>query len=398
MTPVETPVAVLADAFVNATALIGLVCALFSLPPARKASMLDQRLKGLYAWVAVLLGARQWFWIAPSTLLVFVIMAAAAWVPLFILLLVEEVLRRHAPRYLKGSALACGLVFTVVAVGAGPDWPRPALTAFAAALSLVLALTVVFIAQSRRRDLSTAETRLADSVALALILCVPASISEFHGLWPQLPVGLGMPALLLFIVMSAALATGIGTPLRFLIDVAALGLTAAAIALSTHWLAPTLATGDLIRLGANVVCVSAVVLILYRLNESRRLSLRRRTVVDALAVLPEGADADAMIAAHPLTAAGRVLGEHQLSLYGADIRAALAEATVVTRATFTEGDVASATRNLLDEHGATHLVRLSRAPLRLLALASGAVGDTRAIDAELTLLSRLVAASPKGQT
>ncbi len=392
MSPVAAHAGILADAFVNATALIGLLCALFSLPPARKATMLDQRLKGLYAWLAVLLGARQLFWIAPSAVLVFVIMAAAAWLPLFILLLVEELLRRHAPRYLKWSALACGLGFTAAALFAGPDWPHPMLLVFAVTLSLVLAATVLFIAQSRHRDLSAAETRLADSVAFALILCVPASISEFHGLWPQLPVALDMPALLLFIVMSAALATGIGSPLRFLIDIAALGLTAGAIALSTHWLAPTLATADLIRLGANVLCVSAVVLILYRLNESRRLSLRRRTVVDALAVLPEEADGDAMIAAHPLTAAGTVLDEARLSLYGADIRAALAGHPVITRATFGDGDgdAASATRNLLDEHGASHLVRLGRAPLRLLVLASGAVGDTRAIDAELTLLSRLI--------
>jgi len=85
-----------------------------------------------------------------------------------------------------------------------------------------------------------------------------------------------------------------------------------------------------------------------------------------------------------------VLEERQLSLYGADIRAALAGHPVITRATFTEGDAAGATRNLLDEHGASHLVRLRRAPLRLLVLASGAVGDTRGIDAELTLLSRLI--------
>lgn len=386
MNPVETH----ADAFVNAIALIGLLCALLSLPPARKASMLDQRLKGLYAWVAVLLGARQLFWLAPSAFLVFVIMAVAAWVPLFILLLVEEVLRRHAPRYLKYLSLACGAVFTVVAIGAGPEWPRPVLTAFAALFSLVMALTVLFIAQGRRRDLSATETRMADSVALALVLCVPASIGEFHGLWPQLPVALGMPALLLFMVMSAALATGIGTPLRFLIDLTALSLTAAAIVLSTHWLIPTLLMADLIRLGVNVVCISAVVLILYRLNESRRLSLRRRTIVDALAVLPEGADTDAMIAAHPLTAAGTVLDDHGLLLYGADIRASLAKEAVVTRGTLGDANLASATRNLLDEHGATHLVRLSRAPLRILALSCGAVGDTREIDAELTLLSRLI--------
>ena len=379
-----------ADAFVNATALIGLICALGSMPQAAKASMLDQRLKGLYAWTALFLGARQLFWLWPSAFLVFVIMAAAAWMPLFILLLVEQLLRRHAPRHLKWSALGCGIVFTVVAMLAGADWPRPALTAFAGAMSLVLLLTLLFIARNRRRDLSGAETRMADSVALALIVCVPASVSEFHGLWPQLPVALGMPGLLLFIVMSAALATGIGSPLRFLIDLAALALTAAAITLSTHWLSPALGEADLIRLATNVLCVSAVVLILYRLNESRRLSLRRRTVVDALAVLPDGADADALIAAHPLTAAGTVLDDRYLGLYGDDIRAALARQPVITRATFSDTDTASAAQNLLDEHGATHLVRLGRAPLRLLALASGAIGDTRALEAELTLLSRLV--------
>ena len=383
------PASAHADALVNATALLGLVCALGSMPPARKASAVDQRLKGLYAWLVVFLGARQVFWVEPSAVIVFVIMAAAAWMPLFILLLVEELLRRHAPRYLKWSALGCGAAFSVVAAISGADWPHPALVAFAAVLSAVLLATLLFIAQNRRRDLSTAETRMADSVALALILCVPASISEFHGLWPQLPVALGTPAILFFVVMSAALATGIGTPLRFVLDIAALALTSAVITLSTYWLSPALAMPDLIRLATNVVCVSAVVLIVYRLNESRRLSLRRRTLVDALAVLPDDADADAMISAHPLTASGTVLDERQLALYGDDIRSALSHQPVMTRGQAASADIDGAVQNLLDEHAATHLVRLRRHPLRLLALASGAVGDTRAIEAELTLLSRL---------
>jgi hypothetical protein len=378
-----------ADILVNATALTGLVFALAAVPRGAKASAIDEKLGLLYGWLLLFLIARQVFWLIPGYGLTSAIMALAAWLPLVILLLVEEVVRRHAPRHLKWLSLACGLAFSIVALWAGRQWPVEALSAFGAAVGGLLLLIGIFILRNRRRDLTVAETSMADSIGLALLLCVPLAVTEFRGLFPEMPVALGTPAILLFCVMSAALATGIGSPSRFVFDVAALSLTAGAVGVLTHWLAPVLTRGDLIRIGVLTFCVCAAMLIIYRLNESHRLGLKRQSIIGAMAQLPDGADEDALIGAHPVTAGGTILQHAQLTLYGADIEAMLSRHTVISRITFAQPDAAVAVRNLLDEHGATHLVRLSSRPLRLLALSCGALGDTESIETELAVFSRL---------
>lgn len=383
------PAAHTADVLVNATALIGLAFALAAVPRGPKASAIDKKLELLYSWLLWFLGARQVFWFFPSYGLTSAIMALAAWLPLVILLLVEEVVRRHAPRHLKWLSLACGLSFSVVAVWAGRIWPVQVLATFGVVVNGLLMLIGLFILRHRKHDLTVTETSMADSIGLALLLCVPLAVTEFRGLFPDMPVALGTPAILLFCIMSAALATGIGSPSRFVFDVAALSLTGAAVAVLTHWLAPVLTRGDLIRIGVVTFCVCATMLIIYRLNESRRMGLRRQSIVGAMAGLADDADEDALIGAHPVTASGKILQHAQLTLYGEDIETQLGRHSVISRSTFAEPDVALAVKNLLDEHGATHLVRLSRRPLRLLALSCGALGDTQSVETELAVFSRL---------
>lgn len=379
-----------ADALVNAIAVAGLVCALVAVPQGPKASPLDKRLATLYVGLLIFLALRQAFWAFGLAWLVPPIMSAGAWLPLLVLLLVEELLRRHAPRALKWLTLAGGAGFTVAAFALGRRWPVEPLIAFAAFLALALLAVVFFIVRERRHDLTAAETRMADSVALALLLCVPLTLTEFRSLTPELPVTLGYMGILLFTVMTSALASGIGSPLRFGFDMLGLAVAGVVVAACARWLIPTLSLPDLVRLCVVVISVNAVILMVSRLNQARLLGRRRKSITATLAALSDPAGEDAMIGAHPVTAGGRIVNEAGLALYGADTLAALAAHRVLSRASRVDGDTASAVQNLLDEYGATHLVRLSPSPLRLLALASGSIGGADPIEAELALLSRLV--------
>ncbi|EGF90981.1 putative membrane protein [Asticcacaulis biprosthecium C19] len=379
-----------ADAAMNAIALAGLAFALVAVPRGPRAGPLDRRLGGLYTGLLVFLALRQIFWAMGQAWIVPLIMAAAAWLPLLILLLAEEVLRRHAARTVKWFVLAGGVASTLAALTLGANWPPLALRGFAAFQVLTLALVIGFILKNRRYELSPAETRMADSVALALVVCLPLTLSEFRGLFPGLPVTLAALGVLLFAVMSSALAAGVGSPARFGLDLSALAATAAVVTTAMAWLVPALGTGDLVRLGVAIASVNAAALIIARLNQARRLGHRRSSIAATLAALPDPATPDMMIGAHPTTAAGRIIAGDGLALYGADIVTAIGGHRVLNRATTTEPEIADAIRNLLDEHGATHLLRLSPQPLRLLAIASGSLGGSDAIETDLALLSRLV--------
>lgn len=379
-----------ADALLNAIALAGLLYALIAVPRGAKASALDQRLDALYVGLLLFLGLRQAFWFFAEPWLVPAIMATAAWLPLLVLLLVEELLRRHAPRPLKWFTLAGGAVFTVTALIAGAVWPPLALMLFAGDVVVVLLAVIAFIVRDRRRDLSPAETRMADSVVLALLVCVPLSITEFRALFPALPITFGYLGILLFTVMTTTLATGNGFKARFALDLLAFAMAGLVVAWATAWLLPALALTDLIRLGALVISVNAVTLMVSRLNAARRAGHRRTSIAATLAALPDDAGEDMIIGAHPITASGAVIAGDGLAPYGDETVRALAGFRVLDRSTASDPEVSSAISNLLDDYGASHLVRLSARPLRLLAVAAGTIGGANPIETELALLSRIV--------
>ena len=110
-------------------------------------------------------------------------------------------------------------------------------------------------------------------------------------------------------------------------------------------------------------------------------------LIAALARAPDR-DTAALIAAHPLLASARVLGPSELAAYPAASIARLLEHAVVSASTG-EREARDAARDLLDAHAATHLVRLSRDPPRLLAVAAGSLAAP-ALDDELALAARLI--------
>lgn len=380
-----------ADLLINGIALAATLFAILALPGGA-GSPVERRLRALLVGLALLLALRMVNWLAPSPLLAIPVTLVAAWLPLLALRLVEHLLRRHASALLKRVALAGALALAAAALLTGALFPAGLMTALALYQAAMLAWIVGFILRARAAGLAVSETRQADTFALILLLAIPFAISDFRGTLPGLPVRLGGLGVLLFVATAARLAAGSGAPRGVIADLAAVATAGGLVAAGAWLLLPTIAAPDLWRLAALAATTAAAMLIVQRVREVRRSARHRPSLLPTLAALPDGPGLDALLAAHPLTASGRIVEPADLDLYDEVAVAALARHRVVGGAAPLEPTADAAARNLCAEHAATHLVRLSRTPPRFLALNAGALGGGR-IEHELDLLARLAEGS-----
>lgn len=379
--------ALAADLLINGIALAAVLFAILSLW--RSVHPVGRRLRRLLVGVALLLVLRIVNWAAPSLLLAIPVTMVAAWLPLLALRVAEELVRRHAPPALKWSALIGAIAFSVGALLAGAFFPAglmAALAGFQAAMLLWIAWFLV-----RARALSPGERRMAATFGLVLLLAIPFAVSDFRGSLPGLPVRMGGIGILLFVLTTARLLAGTGSPRCLLGDLAGLLAGGVLVAVGGSLMIETADAADLWRIGALTAAVLAATQSVRRLRETGRAARGQLSVLGSLPALPDGADAEAMIGASPLAASGSLIERDALALYDAPTIAALAEHRVVTAATVLAPEPAQAAANLMAEHAATHLVRLGRAPPRFLALNGGQLGGSGALDVELDALSRLAA-------
>lgn len=373
------PVAVI----VTAIALLAVLAARRGVVRMAARSPVAARLRTVYSLVAALLVLRL---VAPyltATPVSLALMLVAAWLPVATLRLVEELRRRHAPRSIKLAALGGALGFSVLAVTVGVVWSDAAALTLAAFQLAMLATMVTLLARDRRA-LGQGERRTADTFLLALLLTIPLAATDFTAVLPDLPVRGGAFAILLLALATARLAAGDDRPLRLLADLAVAagaGGASLGIALSAF---PQLPDDAAILIAAGGAALACLLLIVAR---ARVTDSDASGLIAAIARAPSG-DADALIASHPLLASGRLLGPAELAAYPEASIARLLDYPVVSAST---GDVEArdAARDLLDAHAATHLIRLSRTPPRLLAVAAGSL-SAPALDDELALAARLI--------
>ncbi|PZO82012.1 MAG: hypothetical protein DI629_02500 [Mesorhizobium amorphae] len=370
----------------TAAALAAVLVARRGVSPRAAGSALVRRLRALYTLTALLLGLRLAGKGLEHGFFSVVEMMVAAWLPLAGLRLVEEMLRRHAPRPLKLLVLGGGLAFSLVALLLGALWSEAALLLLAGFQALATAGMIVLLL-SARPCLSPGERQTADTFLLALLLTIPLAASDFQGLLPDLPLRGGAFAVLILVLATSRLARGDGAPLWLLADLALClggGAVAAAIAAT---ILPTAASPDLWLAAAGGFLVAALALLVERFALIR---LETTRLVRALARADGGRDG--LLRAHPLLASAEIVDERLLDTYPTDAVRALAAARVVGE-NWGEGEARNAARDLLDATGATHLLRLSENPPRFLAVSAGGLAGPSLHD-ELTVAAMLIESRP----
>lgn len=350
---------------------------------AAERSAIAARLHTLYALVAALLLLRLFDRRLDSALLTAAIMVIAAWLPLAGLRLVEELLRRHAPRWLKIAVLSGAVGFSAIAVSVGLVWSVAALAALAA-FQAFATLAMIGLLVMPGQELTAAERRTANTFLLALLMTLPLALSDFQILLPDAPVrGGAFAALILVLATSRLVRTG-GSPLWLVADVlvglAGAGLTLAAVMLAgnpepfTVW--PAATVGFL---------TAALVLLIERFASLR---LASDSLVSALAQARPEDGVEGLLRSHPLLSSARIVDDGLLRDYPADVIRALTRFRVIG------GDLGNteardAARDLLDATAATHLLRLSVDPPRFLAVSAGGLSGG-SINDELTLTATLI--------
>ncbi len=375
-------------ALLTAIGLIAALLARVGVADAARGGGVAGHLARLMTLIALLLALRLFGLALPSPAVVAATMILAAWLPLFTLRLSEELVRRHAPRWLKLLALGGAGAFSLLAATFGLVWTGPAITALALFQAAVMVAILAHLAR-QRAAVSLAERRAADMLTLSFALGVPLLATDFVWAFPDLPFRGGPFAALIFVLACSRLAAG-GTsrPLRLLGDLAVMagagGLAALACRLAE---APPAVTPGLAAIAA---ASAALVLLAERFADP---APRAESLL--VPVARSAPDEAAILAAHPLLAGGVPLDAGVLTDLPEDLLAALAARPVVTARSGAQGDdrLAGAAQELLGRYGASHLLRLSQNPPRFLAVSGGALNQERLTD-ELTIVARLLERTP----
>jgi len=372
-----------AGSLITAIALLGVVIARRGVAEAAARSDVAARLRMLYTLVGALLVLRLLAPVIAATPLVMALMTVAAWLPFAGVRLVEELCRRHAPRAVKIAVLGGALAFTAVALTVGAVWSAGPLLALVAYQALALAAMIWLLARARR-ELLPAERQTADTFLLALLLTIPLAATDFVVLFPDLPVRGGAVAVLVLVLGTSRLAIDRGKPVLLLADIAVMIGAGAATMLLARLASLPLDLSAALLLGTGGGAIGALVLLIER-AATRRAG--QSGLVAALARMP-GDDLEAILSAHPLLEAGRMLQGADLDGYPPASLARLLEHRVVS-GDMDDEEARDAGRDLLDAAGATHLLRISRSPPRLLAIAAGGLAG-RKLEDELAVAARLV--------
>lgn len=373
----------LPDLIVTAIALAATLIALAPLNLARRRSAVAARMFALIAGLAALLAARLLAW-SGSAVAAIPLLLVASWLPLLALLVAEQLVRRHAPRWMKLLVLAGGTGFTIVSLIAGAIWPAPVLLALAGFQTVAILCAVGLIVRSRG-EVSPAEAQLGGVFAAALLLAIPLTASDFQAIF-TLPVRGGAFAALLLVLATSRFVAGTASLRSLLIDLILLVAAGVILAAGAHAIWPAANVAELAQIGAIGAATAALALLLQRRGEARLILQARPSLVKLVAALPDRPRLDDLLSVHPLLASGRLVEADMLAAYPAEAVDMLAAERVSTRAS---GDAA---RDLLDAYAGTHLVRLARSPLRLLAVSGGGLaGD--GLTAELDMVSRVAEAS-----
>lgn len=325
--------------------------------------------------ILALLVSRLWSW-SGSEWATTPLMASAAFIPLVLLTLAEQMCRRHAWTWLKVLTGAGAALFVVVAFVTPHEWSLELLMALAT-FQLVVGSCVAAMMYGAR-DLSDPERRSVRMMGLAIVIALPLLLTDFELVTPP---GLRLGCVGISVVMMALVlvARGEARPAALMRDLA---WSAAATALVVGIAGATI---GLDRGGfdfATVVACAAFGLLLVRMSISRSASSGIATAVARV----RGSRIDDILSAHPILSSGRILEGEDVELFDASTLDALSTRLVVSRRML-DGGTGEIAREMLDTAQATHLLPLGGR--RFLAVtAAGLAGGP--MDDELMLVSRIM--------
>ena len=392
---------VAADAFVSLAALAGLLIVIATLRRRDRTGAVRAAMTWRFAFalgiVAFLLAVRVLDWTTGISFFDRLSTLAAGLVPLGALVVMEGLMRRHAPLPLKLGVAGGSLFFVVVALLPlmwREGWVTTGLFLYQLAVFVLIAAVVVL---RDREALSAAENVALDRIALSLGLILPVLVTDYRGI-VDLPVRLGGVAIL----GLAWLAVTLGRPREAHRDAvrAFLVLVLASI-LAAGTLALMFGLGASGFLQAAAIVLSAAILAALFAGAFTGNGASGSDLIDALA-RADTRDVERFLLdlrAHPAVADAKLLFQADLAeLDGAALDRAFDALPVRRRGQGAGGRGNEQVDWLLERHEATHAFRVRRRPPMVVVLRLAGVATSQAQEAELRLVQRFAETVARAET
>jgi hypothetical protein len=341
--------------------------------------------------------ARLGFWVTGWRALDIATHLAASLLPLAALLIVEALLRRHAPLPLKAGAAGGALALWAAVLL--PIVPRDVATGALAAFQLLgFGALGVLVLRRDRGSLSAAENAMVDRLALSFLLILPLALTDFR-LGPiDAPVRMSGIAILFLCWLAIGLRQhGADRPSEILVALAMLGA-----AMLVAGLAVAAITGLDARTTVQVVAVFTAAILVTQVHLGLRQVRRDVGTSGLLHYLATAPTDDPEVFLDGLrrigpTAQAALLSGPALGDFDARFEA-LFDADPVLSAAARRGEASVAEQSdwFFARFDATHAIRVGRAPLKLLAVNLPAMAHTPELENEMRLVARLSAAAERG--
>ncbi len=390
---------VIADSIVNLCGALGVGVAMFALHRRDPRSPLTLRLLLLLGVVAVLFLTRGVSWWTGMAWLDRLSLIAAALIPLGALIVTEGILRRHAPRWAKISAVTGAIL-----LGLGGAFGYSTVYAIMLALFQLagFATCAWLLAARDRSTLLASENRSIGRLAAGAIVVIPFIATDFQALAPDIPVRLG--ALGALLVVTAVLIAGSSTQTRRqsilmtalrLLSSALLGAAAACVAADVD-------AAQVMRFCAisiaGVLTIGLMTDTLRAVFESQVPGVLNSVAASAARTRDE---LISELARHPMFESARRYRESDLAGYDPRLlRDFLSTRRVLRRPEAPWGLAATDPAvermvSLIKAGHATHVIILSHDPIDLLVLAVPVISADPATETALALVRRLLALTPE---
>jgi hypothetical protein len=393
---------VIADSIVNLCGAIGLCVAMAALYRRDPKSPLTSRLLFMLGVAAVLFFLRGVAWWSDSAWLDRLSLIPAALVPLGALIVTEGMLRRHAPRVVKMSA-----VFGAILLGLGGafglgDFATPYFLALALFQLAGFAACAWLLASRDQATLLASENRSIRRLAAGALLVIPFVITDFRILAPDMPVRLGALGALL-VVTAVLIARGSNETRRQGILLTILRLASSALLGA----AAACVSGEVDLAQIMRFCAIAIagVLTIGLMTDTLRAFFESQVpgVLNSIAA-SAATTRDQLItelARHPIFESARRFRESDLAPYDPPLLRDFLGARQVLRRPqapwgLTPTDPAVERMvSLMAANSATHVLILSHDPVDLIVLAVPVIAADPATETALALLRRLLALTPE---
>jgi hypothetical protein len=393
---------VIADSIVNLCGAIGLSVAMIALHRRDPRSPLTRRLLIMLGVVAVLFFTRGVAWWTESGWLDRLSLIPASLVPLGALIVTEGILRRHAPRAVKITAVVGGIL---LGLGGAFGLERYS-TPYSIALSLFqlagFATCAWLLATRDRSTLMASENRSIGRLAVGALIVIPFIVTDFQALAPDMPVRLGALGALL-VVTAVLIAGGSSETRRQGILMTALRLSSSALlGAAAACVSPDVDAAQIIRFGA--IAISGVLTIGLMTDTLRAFFESQVPGVLNSVAASSAQTRDQLIselARHPMFESARRFREGELLGYDPPLlRNFLSTRRVLRHPEAPWGLVSTdpaveRVMSLMKANNATHVIILSHDPVDLLVLAVPVISADPATETALALVRRLLALTPE---